>query len=1678
MDVTDTGAEHPRAEQAHAVLVAGMHRTGTSALTRVLSLRGIDLPRHMFPGIPQDNERGFWESIPLNEADDQFLRSIGSAWDDVSQIAPSVLASDRADAFADKLVEILSAEYGESPLFVVKDPRLCRLVPVWLAALERFGARPSFVITTRNPLEVAGSLRARNDFSTTKSCLLWLRYLLDAEHDSRGFPRVFVSYERLLDDWVATTDHVARELHLSLPSPDHATTRQVEQFLSPALRHHSIDYSELSTRSDVLEWVKQAFEAVSGAATEEREVDSKVLDEIRVELDSADLAYGPLLTQAQAALAEREEVLDRTTRQLTQANAEREAWGREAASYRAELASLGGEIERMHEALSASAHRWPAHSQVKWWLARGRLRHVPRYFALRRSFDYGGYLAANRDVAAAGLHPLHHYIEHGAREGRPLAPPPRTMDPTASADLLTPADEVRWWVQPGPGFEEFDPQIAANAPPRAKVIAYYLPQFHSFPENDEWWGKGFTEWSNVARGSPRFSGHYQPRVPRDLGFYDLAKPETLARQVDLARAAGIHGFSFYYYWFDGKRLLERPVERFLADPSIDFPFCLMWANENWTRRWDGQDQEILIAQTYDPTEDVGLVDDLQRHFADPRYIRLQGRPLLLLYRADRIPDASNRIEQWRELWRSRHGEEPLIFMAQAFGTVDPRPFGFDGAFEFPPHKLVQGLSLLNSQLTVLDPSFSGNVSAYDDVVAKSLAEPVPEYPLVRTATPSWDNDARRQGAAGQLTLHESTPATYEGWLRSLVNRAAQHPVFGEPLVFVNAWNEWAEAAYLEPDVHYGAAYLNATARALCAAPATGKLKVLLVGHDALQFGAQMTYLHLAETLTTQFGCEIACLLLGGGPLMPKYQQFGRVYVTNGDLARVEEAIAELRRDGFELAVTNTALTGGVVPLLKAEGYRVASLIHELPGIIGEVGAEACLEAILEESDAIVVAAEKVADSLERSASFVGHDRTVVRPQGLYKQLERPADARASLRRRLGLDEDSRIVLNVGFADSRKGIDTFVEVAKAAAAQGRDLHFVWLGNHHFNPGRWLEPDIKDRLHLVTYTDDVAEFYFGADAFFLSSREDPFPSVVLEAMVAGLPVVGIAGASGTEGLIAEHGRVVDRADVSGIVAALDEVIREDHERAREARASVVADQFRWDDYCFDLLRLLDPDLEKVSVVVPNYNYARHLDGRMRSIFDQTYPVFETIVLDDCSTDDSLARLDAIARTTGRRFRVVANNENSGSPFAQWERGARLARGTYVWVAEADDGSDPRFLEEVVSEVRHEGTGFAFTDSISIDEDGSQLGESYKEYYRESVGNLMDESFELDGKRFAEQCLGERNLMLNASAVVWDRAALIAALDECREALGEYRLAGDWHLYAAAALRAPRVAYLSAPLNIHRRHDSSVTASLNTDRHVEEVERVHAYVAEELDLDDAARKRMSAYGDQLRHQFGIAGQDAPAPVAEAPPVSVLEASALGVARDWVESAYYDNAENAMDVFWGEGSPFLELFGRLDLTAVAELACGHGRHAEQIADRAESLVVMDVNEPNIDFCRKRLARFDNVEFVVNNGYDLQPLSNASLTAIYCYDAMVHFPGDVVGSYLRETSRVLRPGGLALYHHSNFDGPDEGSYSRNPHARNRMTRAEFGRLAQAAGLEVGESRILDWGGVPELDCLTLVRKA
>ena len=345
-----------------------------------------------------------------------------------------------------------------------------------------------------------------------------------------------------------------------------------------------------------------------------------------------------------------------------------------------------------------------------------------------------------------------------------------------------------------------------------RLIAFYLPQYHPIPENDRWWGAGFTEWRNVARATPNFARHYQPHVPSELGYYDLRDPAARAAQATLAQAHGIAGFCYYYYWFSGKRLLERPLAEVLATGQPDFPFCICWANENWTRHWDGRDDEILIAQQYREDDAAAFIAGALPLFADARYIRVDDRPLVLVYCAQVIPG----VRRWLDLWRAearRAGHRDLYLASvesvhQSPG--DPRATGFDAAVEFPPHWT--RATVVTSQVEGVRPGFRGEILDYVSCAKDRLARPPASYTLFRGVMPGWDNTPRGQDRSHCFVNAE--PGNYERWLMAVVRQTRVARSGDERIVFINAWNEWGEGCHLEPDARYQRAFLHATARAL------------------------------------------------------------------------------------------------------------------------------------------------------------------------------------------------------------------------------------------------------------------------------------------------------------------------------------------------------------------------------------------------------------------------------------------------------------------------------------------------------------------------------------------------------------------------------------------------------------------------------------------------------------------------------------------------------------------------------------------------------------------------------------------------------------------------------------------------------------------------------------------------
>jgi FkbM family methyltransferase len=362
-----------------------------------------------------------------------------------------------------------------------------------------------------------------------------------------------------------------------------------------------------------------------------------------------------------------------------------------------------------------------------------------------------------------------------------------------------------------PEYAEFSDPVIDNADIPVKLIAFYLPQYHPIPENDMHWGKGFTEWTNVTKAIPQFLGHYQPRLPGELGFYDLRIQKTLIRQMELAKHYGIYGFCFHYYWFSGKKILDSPLNRFISDPNINFPFCICWANENWTRRWDGREDEILIEQKHTVKNDKKFICDIEQLLRHENYIKIGDRPLILVYRANILENASKTAAIWREYCAKQGLGNPYLVAAQTFGFYDPISIGFDAAVEFPPHN-IRNKNITN-EVDIINSGFTGNVFSYSDMVEASIEIAYnSNYRVFKTVFPSWDNEPRKPSRGTIFT--GSTPQLYKHWLLEACRRTFEYHLPEERFVFINAWNEWGEGAYLEPDRRFGYAYLKATADAL------------------------------------------------------------------------------------------------------------------------------------------------------------------------------------------------------------------------------------------------------------------------------------------------------------------------------------------------------------------------------------------------------------------------------------------------------------------------------------------------------------------------------------------------------------------------------------------------------------------------------------------------------------------------------------------------------------------------------------------------------------------------------------------------------------------------------------------------------------------------------------------------
>lgn len=350
-----------------------------------------------------------------------------------------------------------------------------------------------------------------------------------------------------------------------------------------------------------------------------------------------------------------------------------------------------------------------------------------------------------------------------------------------------------------------------------RLVAMYLPQFHPIKQNNEVWGRGFTEWTNVTKATAKFIGHQQPLLPSDLGFYDLRLEENIKDQIDIAKKHGLFGFCFYYYWFSGQTILDKPLNTFLQHKEWDFNFMICWANENWTKRWDGRDNDIIISQKYLDSDPLEFIKSVASIITDERYIQEDGKPILMVYRASDLKNPSKYASLWREYIKTKYKKDIKLVAVISFDDKDPREYGFDAALDFAPLSSFfktkiypnQKLPYVDKNKQLLDVDFEGSVVDYREIALNKEQFSYFDFPTYRCVMPSWDNDARKKGKG--FVFYNSNPDIYQEWLNKAIQSEKN---IKNPIVFINAWNEWAEGAMLEPSQHLGRAVLNRTAEVL------------------------------------------------------------------------------------------------------------------------------------------------------------------------------------------------------------------------------------------------------------------------------------------------------------------------------------------------------------------------------------------------------------------------------------------------------------------------------------------------------------------------------------------------------------------------------------------------------------------------------------------------------------------------------------------------------------------------------------------------------------------------------------------------------------------------------------------------------------------------------------------------
>jgi len=869
----------------------------------------------------------------------------------------------------------------------------------------------------------------------------------------------------------------------------------------------------------------------------------------------------------------------------------------------------------------------------------------------------------------------------------------------------------------------------------------------------------------------------------------------------------------------------------------------------------------------------GVQYNCAKFFLDERYIRINGKPLLIVYRPELFPNIRETVKRWRE-WCIENGIGDLyLACTHSFVHNDPRDIGFDAAIDYPPN--TYPLKPYNHKFKIINPNYSGNIILYDELIKISQKMLPPPYKKFRGICPSWDNEPRRPGRG--TVIHGSTPEKYKKWLEYLIDYTRQHFPPEERFIFINAWNEWAESAYLEPDRKFGYAYLEATYEALKKKSSKRKpFKILFISHDASFGGAQKVLVNLMEWIKSHTFTEIYTICLAGGNYLDAFKKVSNVKVAEISKLTIEDIIDFC--DGVpDIIYVNTVSCIGIYDILKQLKKPIVTHIHELYTSIKKYSNEKHVREIIENSCLLIAVSNAVKNMLVEKFNADTNKIAVINPFiKIHTNDNKNLNLiKEQLRLKYGIPTNATVIVGCGIGmPFRKGADLFLEIARLVRNNNlikeKNIVFYWIGD--FAPeeydelyGRWddyKKTIEKENLNVVFtgFVENPQDFYVMADIFLMTSREDPYPLVMLEAAFYELPILCFEFSGGPPEFIEDKNLICK--DVQDMYEKLLYLINNEKLRKqygeflrKKLLNNNLIDISAWNIYT--LIRNLAGVKPLVSVIVPNYNYGKYLRKRLDSILNQTFKDFELILLDDASNDDSVN----IMKEYSEKFKFIKmyiNEKNTGSPFRQWVKGLKLARGDYVWIAEADDLSEPNFLRSLIEKmIIDDSVKLSFARSYIIDETDRVVGDYALSEYIQSLlpHNKKDKfltSYINSSTEEINDGLGINNYIPNISSVVFKNDISESVLNQ----IENFKMCGDW-FFIVNHIKDGKVYYNAEIKNYHRRHSESVFGKLfqgKTDFmeiFFNEYFRVLNFIFENYRVEDETKKRLQIYIKHLWEQ-----------------------------------------------------------------------------------------------------------------------------------------------------------------------------------------------------------------------------------